>query len=103
MTNKRCFSFNVSGQRCEREAGHDGDHQITYMWDDDASWTPLEVPYLPEDTDTIITPPKVVPIEADEELPPPTVCFVCSHVWHDAMCQMPKAEGAVCGCMTAVA
>jgi hypothetical protein len=91
---KQCFAYHVLGERCELEPGHDGDHKITTTWTSDESWTPLSVPYLPEEEEE----EEEAVINATEFAIDPGNCFACNHAWHDERCPLPG-----CGCLTAVA
>jgi len=46
----QCWSHSKQKQRCEQDAGHEGDHTITYAWMDGDSYDPIvdiPVPFVP--------------------------------------------------------
>ena len=91
-----CWSFNRAGRRCERPAGHEGDHSIEETWADAEAWTPSE---------SNVTVVPVVDLPMMEDKPKTTAnvrkCAVCDHPWHNQECER-KTQGLPCGCTTAL-
>jgi hypothetical protein len=37
----RCFAYSTVRQRCDQEAGHEGDHSVTAFWSDEECFDPM--------------------------------------------------------------
>ena len=108
----QCWSFSLSGERCELKAGHTADHKVTHSWDDGTVWVPTMPPpaqmatVLPFTTTNAaqvqVNPPIVWPevIEVDDPPVGKGKCVVCNHraVLHGE--EGCSAKG--CECLTPV-
>jgi hypothetical protein len=73
-----CWAFSKTGQRCELEAGHEGDHSVSFTWTDAEAWQPTMV----EMTKT----QKPVPVLGYPDLPTEKPVFPCG------ACDWPDPE-----------
>jgi len=66
-----CWSFSRTGERCEKDAGHDGQHERTVrtLWTDEEAWRPE----LVEMTKT----QRPVPVVGYPDLPTEKASFPC--------------------------
>lgn len=42
-TRPQCFAYSMAGLRCEKSAGHAGDHAINVVWDDAHCYRPTSI------------------------------------------------------------
>ena len=81
MTNlARCWAYNRGSERCDKHAGHPGDHAITHTWTDSECFAPNQQP-----TPHIPAPP-AIPMTDNV----PAKCVACQHQHKGGPCK--------CGC-----
>lgn len=66
----RCWALSEKFGRCEKNAGHDGEHSVTWTWDDDACW-------LPSMTTTGAADVPIVHVSIDDEPIAKDRCYTC--------------------------
>lgn len=74
-------------ERCEREGGHDGLHEVSHTWSDEETWEPS-----PHDLEAVrMVPVLDVPMRKDKPTVSPmdVPCFVCA---------CTEAQHGVSGC-----
>lgn len=98
----QCFAYNRSGSRCNKAAGHTGDHAVNLTWTDDECFTPkAAITASPYGTTTIgsgtlgTTEVKVTEhgFEVKKSSPKPPndeACVACGHRHRAGECK--------CGC-----
>lgn len=74
----QCWAFNTVNERCDKKAGHTGNHAITRSWTDDECVMPSAAP---RPTTPPVAPPEPVA---------PVKCIACKHMHKGGICQ--------CGC-----
>ena len=108
---RRCFAYNIDGQRCGQLAGHEGNHAIVMEWTDDECFepgrtyvggTPVTASDLPAPFSDQIAEPTVTVVEK---------CVMCNHpesTHGEGGCTARQkledgyADGDACGCYTFV-
>jgi len=82
----RCWAYNIKGDRCELDAGHDSPHMVATVWNDDECFDPTKTQ---QPTKTL--PPIVKPsINIDTPPAQPSRCVACNHQHKGGECK--------CGC-----
>jgi len=79
----RCWAYNLEGVRCEKRAGHTGDHLVSTTWNDDECYAPDRVPATPQGK-------PLIEIFAKEEEVVASKCVACQHMHRGGVCK--------CGC-----
>lgn len=77
----QCWAYNSNGERCEKHAGHPGQHAITRSWTDDQCAAPAT--NKPQGR-------PLMEVFAEEETKQPSKCIACKHMHRDGVCK--------CGC-----
>ncbi len=73
-----CFAYNKDGRRCEKAAGHDGDHLIQTVWGDDECLDVAALLAQPKEVLVTVTNTQPAPVEDDGEKPTDK-CEACRH------------------------
>lgn len=113
-TKPQCFAYSGEGMRCEKPAGHAGNHLINISWDDSECYIPTAPPRRPLSPTSWLSPNRtplmedVLPEQAQDDAeatltehgytkskakptPPSTAgCVACGHKHRGAECK--------CGC-----
>lgn len=61
----QCFAYSRQRQRCDQEAGHDGDHAVSTTWGDDECFDPtiiLPAPPVPTSVISVTNTARPIPI-----------------------------------------